>query len=240
MTAEKQTTRSEVLFQHYCDERGYGYSRIAESGEQRVRSPDFSILVSENRITVEVKEITANKAEVRLWRETRSGKVVVHAREPGRRAHNQIRAAARQLRQYAKEKCPCVVVLYDNVFVDGTRPHPYIDLFGHLGPYDIDVALFGLQTANVRLHPDGTSESLPDGRSRSRKVHDLGCISAVSVLYEHPEKMSLFLLTYHNFFARTPLPAGVFAGADDRHLVKPEHPDLCPGDWTVVGAPKPR
>lgn len=132
------------------------------------------------------------------------------------------------------------MLLYDNVFVDGTRPHPCIDLFGPLGPYDIDVALFGLQTANVRLHRDGTADSLPDGRSGSRKVHDLGCISAVSVLYEHPEKPSLFLITYHNFFARTPLPAEVFAGTDDRHLVKPGRPDLYPGDWTVIGASNPR
>lgn len=87
MTGKKQTKRSEVLFRRYCDERGYDCSPIAESGVQRVRSPDFSVLVNGDRIIVEVKEITANDEEVRLWRETRSGKVVVHGREPGRRAH---------------------------------------------------------------------------------------------------------------------------------------------------------
>src|ERR1035441_1852455 len=88
MIAEKQTARSEMLFQRSCDERGYGCSRSAETGKQRVRSPDFSVLVNEKGIIVEVKETTANEAEARLWRETRSGNVVVHCHESGRRAHN--------------------------------------------------------------------------------------------------------------------------------------------------------
>jgi hypothetical protein len=93
MIAEKQTARSEMLFQRSCDERGYGCSRSAETGKQRVRSPDFSVLVNEKGIIVEVKETTANEAEARLWRETRSGNVVVHCHESGRRAHNRVRAA---------------------------------------------------------------------------------------------------------------------------------------------------
>jgi len=225
--------QSEILFQRYCEQQGYDFNRIDESRELGVRSPDFSVSVKGQKIIVEVKEITANEEEIKLWRETRSGKVVVHGREPGKRARKHVEDAVGQLRPYAEKNIPTVVVLYDNIFVDGLRPYPFIDLFGSLGPYDIDVALFGLQTVNLRIHPDGNTESLGDGRNRRRKVHDRECISAVSVLYEHPDNKSLFMVTYHNFFARTSLSVSVFPETVDRHFIKPKHPDLCPGIWTV-------
>jgi hypothetical protein len=74
-----------------------------------------------------------------------------------------------QIRPYAEKNIPTVVVLYDNIFIDGLRPHPPIDVLGPLGSYDIDVALFGLQTANQRIQPDRNVESLGDGRSRRSK-----------------------------------------------------------------------
>lgn len=233
MKMAKQIRQSEILFQRYCEQHGYDINRIDESRESGIRSPDFSIVVKGQKIIVEVKEITANEEEIKLWRETRSGKIVVHGREPGKRARKHVEDAVGQLRSYAEKSTPTVVILYDNIFVDGLRPYPFIDLLGPLGPYNIDVALFGLQTVNLRVHPDGNTESLGDGRSRRRKVHDRECISAVSVLYEHPDNKSLFMVTYHNFFARTSLPVGVFAETVDRHFIKLKHPDLCPGNWTV-------
>jgi hypothetical protein len=229
----KQMEQSEILFQRYCEHHGYNFNRIDESSESGIRSPDFCVVVKGQKIIAEVKEITANEEEIKLWRETRSGKIVVHRREPGKRARKHVEDAVGQLRPYAEKNIPTVVVLYDNIYIDGLRPHPFIDLFGPLGPYDIDVALFGLQTANLRIHPDGSTESLGDGRSRWRKVHDRECISAVSVLYEYPDNEGLFMFTYHNFFARTSLPVSVFAETVDRHFIKPKHPDLCPGNWTV-------
>src|SRR5262245_14250769 len=234
MIEAKRVKYSETLFQRYCERHAYEYARMDERVAIGVRSPDFDVLVSGTRVIVEVKEMEANEEETRLWRETWSGKIVVHGREPGKRARYLIRRATGQLRPYALASIPTVVLLYDNILVDGARPRPPIDLFGSVGPYDIDVALFGLQTANVRLHADGSTESLGDGRNRRRRVADLELISAVAVLYEHPIDHFPFVLTYNNFFAKTPLPPHVFAGTNDRHFTKPRHPDLCPGLWTAM------
>jgi hypothetical protein len=144
-------------------------------------------------VIVEVKEIEANDEDIRLWRQTRSGKIVAHSREPGMRARRHIRDAIGQLRAYAENGLPTVVVLYDNLLVDGIRPYPFRDLFGLLGPYDINVALYGLQTANLRLHADGTIQPLGDGRNDKKKLHDRECVSAVSVLYERRENENMFL-----------------------------------------------
>lgn len=223
--------KSELHFQRYCTERGYSCDRILQALELGMRSPDFTVVTKTQTVIVEVKELTANPDEIQDWRKIRSREIVLLAREPGKRARRHIREAIGQLRPYADNGLACVVVLYDNIFVDGTRPNPPIDLFGPIGPYDINVALYGLQTANVRLHPDGTTQSLGDGRSSKKKLHDRECLSAISVLYERPDNGNLFLCTYHNFFASMNLAKGVFSGPHDRHLISPAHPDQCPGQW---------
>lgn len=226
--------RSEAQFQSYCRQRGYDLTRIEPAQESGVRSPDFSLFIKDREIIVEVKEITANDDDVRVWRDTRAGKVVVHRREPGKRARGQIEAAVGQLRPYAENGVPCVVVLYDNILVDGAHPRPFFDPFGPLGPLDIDNALYGLETNTFRFYEDGGAEALGVGRSRRRRVHDRECISAVCVLGEDVNSQALFLFTHHNYFARNPLPMDAFLGPSDRHLTKPKHPDQCPGEWTVL------
>lgn len=204
MSAARPIEQSELHFQRYCDLRGYDCRRIDESKQPRVRSPDYEVFINTQRVIVEVKELIANQEESRNWRKTWSDEIVVHGREPGKRARQHIETAVGQIRPYAQKGDPTVVLLYDNIFIDGRRPYPPLSLMDPLGPYDIDVALFGLQTANLRFHPNGSSESLKDARSRRRKVHDREYITAVSVLYEHPIDTSLFMATYHNFFALVP------------------------------------
>jgi hypothetical protein len=93
--------RSEILFQHYCNQRGYKWSRPETVAKPRIRLPDYLVDVGQTKAAVEVKEIVANREETRLWRESRSGKIVVHGREPGKRARSQIEAAIGQLRSYS-------------------------------------------------------------------------------------------------------------------------------------------
>jgi hypothetical protein len=191
----------------------------------------LEILADGLRVIAESKDLNANEDDIRHWRETRSGKIVVHSREPGKRARSSIEEARGQLRPYAQAGVPSVVVLYDNILVDGTRAYPNSPYFGPLTPTDIDIALYGLWQANIRIHPNFQTESLGDTRSKWRRIHDRQIISAVCVVYEHPENDGLFTITYHNYWASAPLPKHIFHGQQDAHLAKASDPDLAPNSW---------
>lgn len=230
----KRKEIAKELFIRYCEFYKFDCRKIEESKLRGVRTPDLEISANGVKIIAEAKDLNANEEEIRSWRETRSGKIVVHSREPGKRARSLIEDARGQLRPYVEMGIPSIVVLYDNILVDGTRPGPVIDWFGPLGPNDIDMALYGLWKANVRLHPDGKTESLGDTRSKWRRIHDRQIISAACVIYEHPEDGSLFTIAYHNYWAAAPLPANIFKGTNDRHLAKDSDPDLQPNPWVRV------
>src|SRR5436190_12411767 len=101
MIGAKRVKCSAPRCQRYCERRAYECTRIDECEADGVRSPDFDVLVNGARVIVEVKQMEANEEETRLWRETWSGKIVVHGREPGKRARYLIRRATGQLRTYA-------------------------------------------------------------------------------------------------------------------------------------------
>jgi hypothetical protein len=228
----QQKERSKELFQRYCELRGYGCKQLEESKLPNVRTPDLEILADEVKIIAEAKDLNANDEDIRCWRATLNGEIIVHHREPGKRARSLIEDARGQLRSYAEAGLPSVVVLYDNILVDGKRPYPNSPYaFSPIGPTDIDIALYGLWQANVRFHSDGTTEPLGDTRSKWRRIHDRQIISAVCVLYEHHETEDLFAITYHNHWASVPLPKNIFVGKYDCHLAKAFNPDLQPNDW---------
>jgi hypothetical protein len=226
----KVKERCEELFQRYCQLRGYRCSYIKKSDQQRVQMPDFENNV---KIIAEAKELTANPDDIRLWREERAGKIVVHSRERGKRARDLIEDARGQLRPYARDGMPSVVVLYDNVVVDGIRVDPVFPI-SPLSMTDIDVALYGLWQSNVRLHPGSKAESLGDTRSRYRQIwRDRNVFSGVVVLCDYPQG-KLFTITFHNYWASTPLPKNVFDGENDFHFVKTSDPDVQPNKWVQI------
>lgn len=228
----KPDERAKKLFQRYCALRGYGCKALEESKIPRVRTPDLEVSADGVRVIVEAKDLNANADDIRNWRATRGGKTIVHGREPGKRARYLIAKARGQLRHSAEAGTPSVVVLYDDIVVDGTRPYPNSPItFGPLSATDIDIALYGLWVANVRIHPDLKIESRGDTRSRWRRIHNRQIISAVCVVYEHLENHGLFTITYHNYWASVPLPRNIFNEKDDLHLVKASDPDLQRNAW---------
>lgn len=229
----KVKERSKEPFQHYCHLRGYRCSRIKPSNQQGIRTPDFEVIANEIRVIAETKELTANAEDVRFWRDERAGRIVVHSREPGKRARYLINAARGQLRESAQAGVPSVVVLYDNMIVDGIRVRRGFP-FTPLTMTDIDVALYGLWQANVRIHPGAKHESLGDTRSGRRWLHDRQIISTVVVLHESPENIGLFTISYYNYWACVPLPRNVFAGEDDFHFTKTMNPDIAPNEWVRI------
>jgi len=229
----KVKERSKELFQHYCQLRGYRCSPIKTSDQQGVRTPDFEVIANETRVIAETKDVTANEDDIRLWRKERAERIVVHSREPGKRARYLINAARGQLRTSAQAGVPSVVILCDNIIVDGIRVERAFP-FTPLTMTDIDVALYGLWQANVRIHPGARRESLGDTRSPRRWLHNRQIISAVVVLNESPDNIGLFTISYHNYWASVPLPRNVFDGEDDFHFTKTTNPDIRPNDWVRI------
>jgi hypothetical protein len=99
--------------------------------------------------------------------------------------------------------------------------------------------MYGLQAVYLAPEtPDRGSRLMHvgNGRGGRRQMTEDSrvYISAVAVLNEEQGSSQPFLYTYHNYFARIPLPIEVFRGPLDRHYRKPAHPDECPQAWEEV------
>jgi hypothetical protein len=244
--AKQPQTKSESLFLEYCGVRGYVANKIAVPAD-KTRHPDYELIIGQHRIIAEIKELQANREDKRMAKAIQEQRIESFGDEPGRRIRTHIEDAEGQLRCYGRQHLPCLVVLYDNIIVNGFRPNPPelfpADMGNPLYPYHIDVGMYGLQAACVRIHQDGKTESLGDSRGVKRTLraghHD--SISAVASLHDYDLNRGLFLVVYHNFYAKNPLPELVFSDANDHQLKKPSHPEFCPGNWQpvhVVGTEK--
>src|SRR5271154_1163189 len=97
----KRKEQAKELLKRYCELQKYGCEELEESNLFGVRTPDLEIMADGIKVIAEAKDLNANDEDIRCWRETRSGKVVVHGREPGKRARSLIEDARGQLRPYA-------------------------------------------------------------------------------------------------------------------------------------------
>jgi hypothetical protein len=232
-------TKSEILFLEYCNLRGYVANRLSAPTDGG-RFPDYELVIGTNRIVAEIKEFRANPADRNMTGAIQEGRIQVFGDEIGRRVRTHIEDAERQLRRYESQQVPCLVVLYDDIVVNGSRPNPPglfpVDVMNPLYPGHVEVGMYGHQVAQVRLHPDGRTESLGDTRGGKRTLRSghQNNISAVATLHDYDSKSGLYLIVYHNFFAKNPLPKSVFTDSKDRQIEKPGHPDSCPGSLQRV------
>lgn len=220
-------TKSEILFEDYCKNLHYVCNPII-AGSDRGKTPDYEV-VANGRVIVEIKELTPNKDDERQAKELRQQRWTSGGGIPGKRIYDHIKAAASQLKRYRDSAIPCVLLLYDNIVVDGMRPHIPNSL---LGSAFIDFAMYGLQTVFLSSEEESQLVRIPDGRGGRRQmtIDERTYISAVAVLYEE-SNAAPFIVSYHNFFAKESLPFDIFAGPRDRHFVKPSYPDQTPQEW---------
>jgi hypothetical protein len=225
----QRQTKSEGLFLEYCALRGHEVKRISSPADGG-RFADYEMLFGDTRAIAEVKELQASPEDERIAKIMQENRFEAFQENPGRRVRTHLEDAERQLRRYEQESVPCLVVLYENIVVNGFRPHPPNWC---LSPYQIDVGMYGLQAANLRLYADGRTESLGDtrGGKRTLRHEHRDNVSAIAVLCDYAPDHGLFLIIYHNYYAKTPLPKTLFAHPKDFQLGKPNHPELCPGAW---------
>jgi len=124
-------TNSEGLFLKYCADQSYQIEKIPEGAD---RTPDFKVCTPYGQIIAEVKETCPNEEEIKIASE--NGGTIV--KSIGKRAGEKIKQAMKK--KYADQQIPRVIVLYDNIVVNGVhplRPSFYFD------PTDIAFGMYG-------------------------------------------------------------------------------------------------
>jgi len=185
-------TKSEILFEKFCEELEISVERISTGDKQ---TPDHFIFPDNNKIVVEIKQIDPNPDELKIQK-TKKG---VYRITPGQRVRKKISAANPQLKALSQGEYPSILVVFDNV------AHIL-----HTDRDEIKVAMYGLQQITLALPNTSLSEpyikkSALGPRKRFTENHNTST-SAVAVLYEdYANANALNLDVYHNSYAAVKL-----------------------------------
>jgi hypothetical protein len=133
------------------------------------------------------------------------GSVLSHT--PGNRVRKKIADSSAQIKARTREVYPSILVLCDLKGGCG-------QVAGHLDPYNVRVAMYGLEQINVVVprDPDKTAyaAAMTYGPKRKMTEEDNTSISAIGVL-STPRASEIVLHVYHNKFAAVPLDPWLLA-----------------------------
>jgi hypothetical protein len=237
MTCKKNMkTKSELLFEKYCKSEGYTSVPIP-AGPEQGKTPDYWVCCGDDKIIAEIKELSPNSDDKLHAEECKKqGWTLLEESPPGKRIYNAITDGAKQLAQFKHQELPCVLILYDNIVVDGERLRPS----QLLEPSLLDFGMYGLQKVILSVrrpsYDDTDIRVTGNGRGGKRRMtsNTREYISAVSILCEGQNGEEPYLYSFHNWFANIPLPQHLFRGPNDRHFAKPDHPDKCLQKWEEI------
>ncbi len=198
MKAEPKT-ESELLFEELCT--GHHVQWVKLPRLQNTKQPDYELMLGEQRIVVEVKQINPN-AEDKAYHDAleRHG----HAsqlRNPdtvARRVRNHINESRPQLREYLNRhpETPTLLVLYDNA------RNQYTD------SYTIQVALHGWEQVTFEVGgeaPAVVERGFGKRNNKTLRPNANDHLSALATIHECWEIESherfLSMQFYHNHFA---------------------------------------
>jgi hypothetical protein len=157
-----------------------------------------------------VKQFDPNDDEIVAAARLASGEIFTFGGTPGHRLHGILSTAASQLKSRTRLTTPGLVMLYDN-----TGP-----LGGHLDPYHIKTAMYGLEQVVFRQTPDGPTlsqyEDVRFGPKRKVAPDRNRAVSAVGRLQEYEGRLHVDL--FHNCFAAAPLEASLLRTTAVRHF----------------------
>lgn len=194
-------TQSERLFENYCANARVLCERISEEDS---KTPDYELRIHGQRIVVEVKEFSRNEAEResdRLLSERGYGSALSNT--PGDRVRKKIADSSAQIKAGTQGIYPSILVLFDRGQVAG-----------HLDPYNIRVAMYGLEQVHIAV-PRDTAVSpyvtgISYGPKRKMTEEHNTSISAIGVLFT-PGPSEIGLHVYHNKYATVPLDFALLA-----------------------------
>lgn len=218
-------TLSEVLFEKFCRDKGIGCKPVNVGCK---RTPDYDVYLPRRKVVTEVKEITPNPTELAAEAALRAGKFSAVSFTPGERVRGKIADASPQIKARAKYQYPGLLVLFDNGLL--TR---------HLDPYQIRVAMYGLETVVFAVPRNPRESPYPiDRKYGSRRkmtpTHNTS-ISAVGILTA-PQNGEVNLIVYHNAHAAQPLSPKLFARYGVRQFQLEQSQPGTIADWKEIDA----
>jgi len=171
--------------------------------------PDYQIFVDGLEIAAEVKQIEPNVADRAILNEVSNGRCASYWVNMSR-PRPSIVDGTRQLRSYAKGRCPGIVVLYE-----------LVPLLGYLDPDTIAQTLYGPKQVHVAVPDDPGREPWVLGGShgggRVATEHQNTTLSAVALLQMSGETEGISI--FHNTFAALPIDPRRFQFDGVRHFV---------------------
>jgi hypothetical protein len=201
-------TISEREFEAFCKARGIPLERIPEAS---TRTPDYEIVLGSTRVVVEVKETEPNAEEResdRLLAKRGYGNAV--GTTPGDRVRKMVRSCSAQLKARSNGVNPTLLVAFDR----GRA-------VGHVEPYHIRVAMYGLEQIHIAMPPIGSGRphatGISHGPKRKMTETDNTSISAIAA-FVMSGPTTHHLLVYRNRFAKVPLDPALLRPFGVRHF----------------------
>ena len=217
-------TFAEYLFERFCDERGVPCSRIPETES---KTPDYELYPETTPVVVEVKEIEPNDEEMeseRLLHERGWGNAT--GGTPGERVRRKIAAASGQIKARSQERLPSLLVICDQARE-----------VGHVEPYHIRVAMYGLEQINVAVPPPGMGSPYAVGMSygpKRKMTPDCNTsISAIASIFMTARDV-IKLFVFHNKYAKVPLDPALLNVEGVRQFKLGEPESGRTADWVEI------
>lgn len=207
-----EKTRSEQLFELFCQSENIRYDRIQRRDKEGVQTPDYNIFTQMGKVVVEVKQFDPNKEDKKILQQLKQrGFGDSSGVEPGQRVRSKIKPALSQLKKRSKGQYPAVLVLYNNI--------PFTSR--HINPYDIKIGMYGLEVIDLEIFSDLSYKTkLKDkrfGPKRKMTPTDNTTLSAIAALYGYDEN-NLTLIFFHNRYAKIRLPTDWIKSPRIRHF----------------------
>ncbi len=208
----KKRPESELLFEKYCQQRGYVCEKIPECEN---RTADYNVEAAQGCFVCEVTQLEPNEVD-KAWRKKVVDNNGFWPDEPPRecseiakrvRGRLKDKVERAQLKQY--RSVPTLLVLCD---VTGRF---------YLDDFQLDGAMYGDQEGWISADPNDPGEYCHGGNRLFRP--DRGeYISAVAILHSFGDGVSLEI--YHNYFAENPFSFRLLEDFKDKHFVKTTDP----------------
>ena len=210
-------TRSEQLFERFCQTRGVICRRIPEG---KTKTPDYELTISSVGILVEVKQLDENDEDRRVNEAFSRGEGTPGGECPSGRVRHQIAEAYTQLKACYRSGLATGAVLYNNA-----------GFLNYIDEWTVITAMFGDYgyQFGIPAPAGGPIVTLGAGFMGGRKVTRNTCrvLSFVAVLKETVLD-GLVLEAYHNPFASVRVEPSVLSRVATEQFV---HADPHTGKW---------
>ena len=191
LAREQERTVSELLFESVCKDKQIDCNPIDEG---QSKTPDFELLIDDQVVIAEVKELVKNREEQEVHKLLEKGIHKAYGEKTGARVRKKIRRSGPQLKARAAAVYPGMLVLYqDGRLADLHDPHLPAAMYG-----DFTIEYKGPEDRSVS--PSAVRSFFGQGKEMTRDANTT--ISAVGVIFRNSSKGWDFdLVVYHNRYA---------------------------------------